>query len=308
MWWGQRSFWDWRSDVMQFSLFLGCTVPNVYPGIEAATRLTAEKLGIELLDMEGASCCPAPGAFGSVDRTLWLALGGRNITIAEDLGADVMTVCSGCFGTLFEVNHRLKEDLETRARINEILKGVGREFKGERDVRHYVDVLYRDIGVKEIEKAVVQPLKGLRVAVHYGCHLLKPGKERAIDSTEKPVLLERLIEATGAETVEYQDKLLCCGGGGGVRGTNLDEAVYLASQKLENVAEVGADLLVNPCSFCTLHYDVSQRDIRERFHRTFNIPVMHYAQFLALAMGIRPEKVGLQHHSVGFDMILEKVG
>jgi heterodisulfide reductase subunit B len=292
---------------MRFSLFLGCTVPNVYPGIEAATRLTAERLGIELLDMEGASCCPAPGAFGSVDKTLWYALGARNITIAEDLGADIMTVCSGCFGTLFEVNHRLKSHGETRSRINEILKEVGREFKGEREVRHYVDVLHRDLGVKEIEKRVERPLKGLKVAVHYGCHLLKPGGQRAIDSTENPAILEELIEATGAQVVEYRDKLLCCGGGGGVRGTNFDEAIFLASQKLEKVAEVGADLLVNPCSFCTLHYDVSQKDIRERLDKAFNIPVVHYAQFLALAMGIRPKKVGLQHHAIQVDQVLEKV-
>ncbi|NOZ76547.1 MAG: CoB--CoM heterodisulfide reductase subunit B [Euryarchaeota archaeon] len=290
---------------MEFSLFLGCTVPNVYPGIEAATRLTMERLGVELLDMDGASCCPAPGAFGSVDRSLWYALGARNLTIAEALEADIMTVCSGCFGTLFEVNHRLKEDPAARERVNGVLAEVGREYRGEREVRHYVDVLYRDIGVDELARAATRPLEGLKVAVHYGCHLLKPSRGRSIDSPERPRMLEELIRATGAETVEYRDQLLCCGGGGGVRGNNPEEAIFIAARKLEEVRRADADLLVNPCSFCTLHYDFSQREMPGG---SPEVPIMHYAQFLALAMDMRPEQVGLQYHSVSLAEVLEKVG
>lgn len=293
---------------MKFSLFLGCTVPNVYPGIEAATRKTMERFGVELLEVEGASCCPAPGAFGSVDKDLWLALGARNLTLAEANDADILTVCSGCFGSLYEVNHALKDDRDAMDRVNQVLGEVGREYKGERNVRHYVDVLSKDIGIDAIKKEVTHPLEGLKVGVHYGCHLLKPSADRDIDDPERPHILEDLIRALGADVIDYKDSHLCCGAGGGVRGSNLDESLVLAATKLDNVTEAGADLMVNPCSFCTLHYDMSQGAINEKYSKNHHVPVMHYAQFLALAMGFEPESVGLSHHAVSFDKILGVLG
>ena len=44
-----------------YSFFLGCVMPNRFPNVEASIRHVLPKLGIELEDLEGASCCPAPG-------------------------------------------------------------------------------------------------------------------------------------------------------------------------------------------------------------------------------------------------------
>lgn len=142
---------------MEIAYFLGCIMNNRYPGIEKATRVLFDKLGIELKDMEGASCCPAPGVFGSFDKTTWAAIAARNITIAEDMGADIMTECNGCFGSLFETNHLLKEDEEMKAKINEILKEAGREYKGEINVRHFAEVLYNEVGLDKLAEIVEKP-------------------------------------------------------------------------------------------------------------------------------------------------------
>jgi len=199
---------------MAFAYFLGCIMNNRYPGIEKATRIMFDQLDIELQDMEGASCCPAPGVFGSFDRTTWAAIAARNITIAEEQGNDILTECNGCFGSLFETNHLLHEDEQMKEKINGVLAEAGREYKGEINVRHFAEILYNDVGLDKLAEAVTTPLN-LNVAVHYGCHFLKPSAEIDIDDPIQPTILDELVEVTGAKSVPYKDKTMCCGAGGG---------------------------------------------------------------------------------------------
>jgi len=289
-----------------YALYLGCIIPNRYPGIELAMRNVAPVLGIELKDMEGASCCPAPGVFKSFDRPTWLALAARNLTIAESLGCDVVTLCNGCYGTLKEANEVLKQDAEQREKLNKILNDVKREFKGNIQVRHFVEVLYRDFGTDQISKLVKKPLN-LNVAVHYGCHLLRPTKYREIKSSERPTFLDELVEVLGAKSVPYRDKMMCCGAGGGVRAAALDVALDMTREKLQNIKNVGADLVVTPCAFCHLQFDRGQLEIRDKTGVLFNIPILHYVQFLGLALGLPPEKLGVYNNAIPTDSIIQKM-
>lgn len=255
-----------------------------------------EKLGVDLNDMEGASCCPAPGVFGSFDKTTWASIAARNVTIAEDMGMDIMTECNGCFGSLFETNHMLKEDEEMKEKINNVLAEVDREFKGEVNVRHFAEILYNDIGLDKIAEAVTTPLDDLNVAVHYGCHFLKPSAEINIDNPEKPTILDELVEATGAKSVPYKDKMMCCGAGGGVRSRDIEVALDFTREKLNNMQEAGVDAIVNVCPFCHLQFDVGQTEIKEKFGDEFNIPVLHLAQLYGFAMGLSKEELTTDVH------------
>ena len=291
---------------MAFAYFLGCIMNNRYPGIEKATRILMDKLGVGLEDMEGASCCPAPGVFGSFDKTTWASIAARNITIAEDMGMDVLTECNGCFGSLRESNNLLKEDEEFKGKINGILGEVGREFKGEVNVRHFAEVLYNDVGLDKLSEAVTTPLN-LNVAVHYGCHFLKPRAEVGIDNPMKPTILDELVEVTGAKSVPYKEKMMCCGAGGGLRARDLDVTLDYTKEKLQNMSDAGVDAIVNVCPFCHLQFDVGQKEVNEKYGTNFQLPVFHLAQLYGLAMGLSPEELTVDVQQISADPAIKKL-
>ena len=276
---------------MEIAYFLGCIMPNRYPGIEKATRILFEALDIELKDMNGASCCPAPGVFGSFDEETWATIAARNLTLAEDMGADIMTECNGCFGSLFEANHMLKEDEDKRAKINENLSEIGREFKGTTNVKHLAQILRDDVGFEKISSLIEKPLD-LNVAVHYGCHFLKPTDEIGIEEqAENPTILDELVELTGAKSIEYKDKMMCCGAGGGVRSRDLDVTASYTKEKLDNMSKAGVDAIIDVCPFCHMQFDQGQTEVNERYGTDFSIPVFHLAQLYGLAMGLSAEEL-----------------
>jgi len=291
---------------MKYAFFLGCIMPNRYPGIEAAMRNVAEVLGIKLLDMEGASCCPPPGVVKSFHKPTWLAIAARNLTLAEALNVDATTLCSGCYGTLREANTILKEDAAMREKVNKILHDYGKEFRGTINVKHMVEVLYDDIGIEKLRDLVKKPLN-LKVAVHYGCHLLKPTRYRTGKSSERPKFLDELVEVLGAKSVPYRDKMMCCGAGGGVRASSPDVSADMTREKLENVKNAGADCIVTPCAFCHLQFDIGQTEVEKQFGVKYNIPVLHYIQLLGLALGLEPKKLGLYDNVIPADQILKKL-
>ncbi|MEJ2294035.1 MAG: CoB--CoM heterodisulfide reductase subunit B [Candidatus Lokiarchaeota archaeon] len=288
-------------DKLNYSLFLGCVIPNRYPFIESATRKVAEKLGIEFEDMKGASCCPAPGVFRGFDIDTWLTLGARNINIAEENNQDIVTMCNGCYGSLLDVNHQLMDNEEKLSLVNDRLSKIGREFKGSSRVKHIVEVLYKDIGIQKLTQKLKygrKPKLNLKVAVHYGCHLIKPGDIRPWESeVEDPRFLDELVEITGCKSVDYKDKLMCCGAAGAVRSAFKKISLDFTREKLENMVKSGAEAIVTACPFCHLQFDLGQVEInkmfKDRIEKPFNIPVIYITQLIGLALGMTPEEVGL---------------
>ena len=139
-----------------YSYFLGCLTPNRYPGIEATTKKVLKYFGVDLIEMEGASCCPAPGVFGSFDLVNWCTIAARNITIAEQTGTDITMTCNGCYGSLQEANHLLHENKQLRERVNNVLKKINREWKGTIKVKHVLakllfswQVFFQDIRARK---------------------------------------------------------------------------------------------------------------------------------------------------------------
>jgi len=279
----------------KFALFIGCVAPLRYPGIELATREVFKAMNVELVELQGAGCCPAPGVIRSFDQSTWLALAARNLALAEKQGVDIMTICNGCFGSLFEANHVLQHHPEKLKEVNQILGKVGMRYSGGIKVRHFADVLYHDIGLEQIKKHVKNPLN-YNVAVHYGCHFLKPAKLKNLDDPERPKLLDELVEVTGVKSINFRDKMMCCGAGGGVRSKSSATALKMTEEKLKNIKTVNGQMIIDVCPFCHLQYDRSQKDLPG-----FDIPVIHLSQLYGMAFGLPRESLGLEAHEVKFN-------
>ena len=287
---------------LKYLLFLGCVIPYRIPSYEVSARKVLERLGVEVVEMPDFNCCGLP--LDAVDHDAMLVLAARNLCLAEKEGLDILTLCPGCAGTLRKVNKHLQEDKKLKERINGILKEVGLEFQGGKiRVRHLIQALVEDVGLDRIKQEIVKPLVGLKVAEHNGCHVLRPTKYIGFDDPENPVLLKKLIEATGAECLDYMYKTDCCGAP--IIGVNDQIPLRLAGDKLRNVKAVNAEALITVCPFCHMMFDINQPRIERLLDEKFGIPALHYPQLLGLAMGFTPEELALDELRVKPTKLLE---
>ena len=107
------------------------------------------------------------------------------------------------------MNHELKKDSDKKSEVNGILSKVGKSYEGNAEINHAAKVLYENI--EKIKENVVKPLDGFKVACHYGCHFLRPSSIIKWDDPLEPETLDELIEALGAESINYTAKMDCCG-------------------------------------------------------------------------------------------------
>ncbi|HVO36964.1 MAG TPA: CoB--CoM heterodisulfide reductase iron-sulfur subunit B family protein [Candidatus Acidoferrum sp.] len=279
---------------MKYAFFSGCLVPAREPQYENSVKKIAPELGIELVEMEGTNCC-APFSIQSLDYTSWLALAARNLCIAEKMGLNIVTLCNDCYESLLMTNTILKQNEQTREKVNEILAEVGLEFKGKTDVKIFSDVLYEDVGLEKVKNAIKRPFTGLRVAVQPGCHLSKP-KRLHFEQWMGITALDELVEATGAKSVPYERKEACCGGP--LRGINDEVALQVARQKLDSMRTAGVSCIVTVCPFCFLELDMGQIEIKRHVNEEYNLPVLSFAELLRLAMGMNLEDWELKAHRI----------
>ena len=282
-------------------MFLGCVIPYRIPSFEVSARKMLEQLGVELVEMPEFNCCGLP--LDSVEHDAMLVLAARNLCLAEHQGLDIITLCPGCAGTLRKVNMKLQADKKLKEHVNCILKEIGMEFQGGKvRVRHLIQVLSEDVGFDKIKEAVIKPLTGLKVTEHNGCHVLRPTKYLACDDPENPVILKKLIEATGAQCLDYMYETDCCGAP--IIGVNDQIPLHLAGDKLRNIKAVKAQALITVCPFCHMMFDINQPRIERLLTEKFGIPVLHYPQLLGLAMGFTPKQMALDELRVDATNIL----
>jgi heterodisulfide reductase subunit B len=303
------------------SIFWGCTIPARFPFIEQATRLVVADLGGEVNEVAGFTCCPEGALVKTADEHVFYLAAARNLACALRVGSLLVTPCNGCYATFKETQAELKinrERFRTLTRAAEhVMTAAAREGEGSEEavgvtasalavtVKHFAEWLHDELGPAGLAKRVTHSLSGMRIAVHYGCHLLRPSPAVRWDSPTEPTKLEDLVRALGALVVDYETKMDCCGGALDRVGER-DGALAMCRRKLQDVSAHGVDALVVVCPSCFQQFDLNQAAL-VRAGDDLHVPVFHLSELLALAFGRQAGEIGLAGHRSGVDGFLSRL-
>ncbi|MGD0056273.1 MAG: CoB--CoM heterodisulfide reductase iron-sulfur subunit B family protein [Methanomassiliicoccales archaeon] len=266
----------------EFYLFRGCLIPTRLPFLERSSLFILDKLGIGHEILPCATCCVEPIGLRSLALDTWLLTAARMLSIAEDGGKDILTLCNGCYVSLKEARHVL-ESKEERDRVNSILDEIGMEYKGTVDVHHLCGIL-KDMESR-VRCTVVSPQGNLRMAVHSGCHIVRPSVVTSIDSHFSPHILSDIVDWVGSEVAYFEDWPKCCGGG--ISGISEDISLRVFEDSIKEFKRAKANSILTPCPFCFVQFDIKQKE---------GLPVLYISELLALAFGAAPESIGMKYH------------
>jgi len=179
------------------------------------------------------------------------------------------------------------------------------DYDGQVEVVHLLQVLRDDIGWDTIASKVAKPLDGLRVAAYYGCTLTRPAGA-AIDSVERPVVLQDLLRALGATVVDFPLATDCCGSYEIVNNT--DAVTDRAHTIIGMAARLGADAIVLSCPLCSHNLGQGQAAFMGKYSDSLSMPIVYFTQLLALALGVSPEICGFKDNPGEPEVLLREKG
>jgi len=291
--------------MMEFALFLGCTIPARLNQYESSSRAVLEKLGVGLVDIREFNCCGYP--LRNMGFKIFLLSSARNLALAEKKNLNVMTLCKCCYGSLKKADYLMKENASLKKEVNGILEKEDLKYEGRIEIKHLLSVLHKDVGIEGIKGKVGTPFQGLKIATHYGCHALRPSQIVGFDNPVAPSLFDQLVEVTGAESIEWPMKLECCGAP--LWGINDQLSMDLTLKKLTDGKISGADYVCAACPYCHIQFDKVQKMILSQRNMNHPLPSILYTQLLGLSMGIDRKALGLEMNEIpisGIEELLTK--
>ena len=291
---------------MRYALYPGCVSRGACPELYVATLEVCQRLGIDLdvTVMQGASCTGA-GVLQEKNLRLADTLNARTFAMAEQADLPILTICSTCQGVMSQANERLQDE-EYRASINEELAEEGLTYNGGADPMHLLWVIVEEVGLDKLKSLVTVNLSHLRMAPFYGCYIVRPSSAMGFDEhPEREDSLERVIEAVGAQVVDFAGKTACCGFP--ILTINETNSLKMVANHTLDAKGLGADAMVTPCPLCHLNLDGFQPQASAARRTPIDLPILHLPQLIGLAIGIDPKSMRLNRHIVSTKKFLTEV-
>lgn len=287
---------------MEIPYYPGCTLNTKGKGFDNSARASAKELGLELVELAEWNCCGATFPL-LVDNMLDLAGPAKVLINARQAGQRLAVACSTCYNVLKRTNKVIRENEDSREKLNFFLEA---DYSGDLEVLDLLQIVRDEIGFDKVKEAVKKPLAGLKVAAYYGCMVLRPPGEVAYDDPEHPHALDDLMTALGAEAVDYSHKGECCGAYLAVK--SVDVTAEMSFTILDSAQRSGAELVVTNCPLCQFNLDRMQKAMGSRHAGFQPIPILYFTQLLGIALGLDSDDFELGKHYVDPRPLLESKG
>lgn len=288
---------------MKLSFYPGCSMGGFAVPYAKSLFGVAEALGLELDEIPDWNCCGASIASGVAGGFVQQVLVARNLALAEQMNQDVMVSCSSCYLNLNATNSRIQADRRYAELVNKALAVSGLHYSGSLQVRQSIDVMIEEIGLEAIKNRVKKPLSGLKVAGYVGCQTIQALPEK-FDKSERPRILNRFIEALGAQPVNFPMQTTCCGSSQVVPAS---EVVAAQVKKiLDSAVQGGGNVIITLCPLCQLNLEMYQDKVNETFGTSHQIPVLFFTQLMAFAFGLPESTWGFEHMLVPPKILAEE--
>jgi len=284
-----------------YTYFPGCSLESTASNYDHSARAVMQALEFDLKDLPDWNCCGATGA-DVVSHLLSIALPARNLAKAQSLDDQIVTTCSACYLNLYRVNAHLAADPPLQPKLDAVLGEIGLHYAGGVRVRHLLELLVTDVGLKAIAQRVQRRLSGLRVAPYYGCLVVRPYAE--FDGPDLPTSMDRLLTALGASVIPYPMKTRCCGGV--LMTSQRRVALKLVADLLEPVRD--ADCVVTVCPLCQLNLEAYQRAVSAQIGAPVHVPIVYFTQLMGMAFALPEAQLELNANLVGSDRLTAQVG
>lgn len=241
---------------MRVAFFTGCMINYIYTDTGKAVVNVLKRNGVEVVIPALQSCCGAPVRInGDYAPAQDMARANIDVFLKEKVET-VVVACGTCGLTL-------KEEYAELLANDPIYAAKARQLGAQ--VKDITELLVSLDGFKD--KIGTLPMK---VTYHDPCHLV-----RGLQVKEQPRQIIRSIP--GAVFQEMNKPDTCCGSGGSFSLYHYNLAAKINDNKVEDVKQTGAEVLVTGCSACRMH-------IADGLNRqNVTVKVMHTVQLLEMA-------------------------
>jgi heterodisulfide reductase subunit B len=278
---------------MSYLYYPGCSAKSTGKPYEESMLEVFKELEIPLEELEDWNCCGATN-YMAINELKAFTLSARNFALAERQHqdralAEIVAPCAACYLGLLKAQKYLTDYPEIRAKVCEGLHNAGLNYVGRVKVRHPLEILVKDYGLEKLSSRAKKSLEGYRVACYYGCQLVRPYSE--FDDQHKPHTMDDIVEALGAQAVDWPLKTRCCGGS--LTGTIQMCGLRLVAMLLNEAIKRGCNVIATACPLCQFNLECYQKIMNKKFGYWFKVPVVFFTQLVGVALGIDKKKLGL---------------
>ena len=257
----------------ELSYFPGCSLASSARENKVSLDYLFRHLGYDLVELQDWNCCGSSSAH-SIDGALAHDLVSRNLSLAPQ-GRPLLAACPSCLLRLRSTHLHLRNESKARILYEE---RWGRPFDPELKIIHFFELL-NEMDLKSFSEDRGQSLKGLRFVPYYGCMLARPPAIR--HETNYHGLMENILSSLGATALGWSHTSRCC-------GTFLSVArpevvIPMVNRITSGATKAGADCIVTACAMCQMNLEV-------RCTLDQPIPIFHFSEILALALGLGEDK------------------